>query len=253
MNGLRISLLHLALQAGALDSNQALVERGIRAASGFGADWVVTPELCISGYRFPDSIGTGWVEPYPDKRTTYFRALAKSLHVAIFLGHVERDRAGKLYNFAVMIDASGSIIGHHRKINVAAEQWASAGTEISPIQWSGLKLGILICSDAYTRDIAATLRSKGAQLLVSPTAWGPGLHGPEGEWESRSAETGLPLIVCNRTGIEDTLDFSLAESLVIKNGNRLLAHRSERSAVLTFDWGLDEMAPISKQFDTTYL
>jgi N-carbamoylputrescine amidase len=61
-------------------------------------------------------------------------------------------------------------------------------------------VGILICADVYTRDIAEDLRGQGAQLLVSPAAWGPDLNGPEGEWEQRTQETGLPLVVCNRTG-----------------------------------------------------
>ena len=51
-------------------------------------------------------------------------------------------------------------------------------------------------------DVAEVLVSKGAQVLVSPVSWGPGGCGPDGEWEARSAQTGLPIIVCNRTGRE---------------------------------------------------
>jgi predicted amidohydrolase len=109
-------------------------------------------------------------------------------------------------------------------------------------------IGMLICADAYSPNIAAALCAKGAQLLLSPAAWGPGLHGPEGEWELRTIETGLPLIVCNRTGRETSLDLSRAESVVIKNGQRLLSHRSPESAVLTFDWDLERMAPNSAEF-----
>lgn len=54
MSEIRISLLHLGLKPGALASNYPLVERGICAATAAGADWVVTPEVCISGYQFVD-------------------------------------------------------------------------------------------------------------------------------------------------------------------------------------------------------
>jgi predicted amidohydrolase len=247
-SNLRISLLHLALRPGALERNKELVGQGVCRAADLGSEWIVTPELCISGYQFVEKIGTDWIEPHPDSATNFFCALAKLYRVVIFLGHLERDRLGRIYNSAFMIDSNGEIVGHHRKISIAAESWSSAGSTIDPVQWHNLTIGMLICADAYPPNIAAALCAKGAQLLVSPAAWGPGLHGPEGEWESRTVETGLPLIVCNRTGRETSLDFSRAESLVIKEGQRLLSHKSRDSVVLTFDWDLERMAPASAQF-----
>src|SRR5690348_2741471 len=229
MNEIRISLLHLALGAGTLDGNLATVERGISIAAAQEADWVVTPELCISGYQFTNTIKTDWIDPHPDRWTQRVCSLARLYKLMVIMGHVERDDAGRLYNSAFMIDPDGSIIGHHRKINAPAEPWASVGEHAVPALWNGISIGMLICSDAYPKRIAQELRTAGAQLLISPCAWGPGLHGPDGEWESRSAENGLPLIVCNRTGRETTLSFLKAESLVIKNGERLLVHSSEKS------------------------
>ncbi|MFZ3013113.1 MAG: carbon-nitrogen hydrolase family protein, partial [Nitrospira sp.] len=89
---------------------------------------------------------------------------------------------------------------------------------------------------------------EGAQMFVSPASWGPGLHGPNGEWEQRTHETGLPLIVCNRTGAEKTLDFWKAPSLVVKDGMRVLTHISERSAIRTFDSDFDRMVPRSSRY-----
>jgi predicted amidohydrolase len=253
MSKLRFSLLHLALKPGALLLNYTLVERGIRVAAASGADWVITPELCISGYQFIDVIGTDWIAVHPDQWTNNIRQLAKALELAILFGHVERGCDDKFYNCGFIVDARGSIIGHHRKINTHAEYWASPGQGTEPTNWQGLKLGTMICADAYTKEIACTLRSKGAQLLLSPAAWAPGLYGPEGEWEQRTVETGLPLIVCNRTGEEKTLTFCGAETLVIKHGQRLLSHSSQKSAVLTFDWSLQRMSPSSSKFETVYL
>ena len=253
MNNLRICLLHLALGPGTLEANLAMVERGIDIAASSRADWVITPELCISGYQFIDTIGTEWIEVHPDRFTKRVCEVAALRRIAIVLGHVERDATGKLYNSAFMIAPDGSIIGCHRKVNAPAEPWASTAVRATPVQFNGLSLGMLICSDAYPKNIATELRSAGAQLLLAPCSWGPGLHGPEGEWESRSAETGLPLIVCNRTGRETTLTFLKAESLVIKSGKRLLMHSSERSAVLAFDWDLAAMSPRSSQFETIYV
>jgi predicted amidohydrolase len=253
MKELKISLLHLALKPGAMRHNYAMIERGVRIAAASDADWVIAPELCISGYQFIDVVGTDWIAGHPDAWTMRICQLARLLELTILFGHVERDTAGKLYNCAFIVDAEGMIIGRHRKINANAERWSSAGQVVEPITWNGLKIGVLICADAYTKEIASTLRSKGAQLLLSPAAWGPGLYGPEGEWEQRTAETGLPLVVCNRTGEEKTLTFCSAESLVVKGGRRLLSHNSQCSAVLTFDWNLRQMLPTSRKFAVTYL
>jgi len=253
MKDLRISLLHLGLRPANFAANFALLEQGIGVAAASGADWAIAPELCISGYQFIEAIGTDWIASCPDEWTTRICHLAQSLNLAILFGHAERGEEGKFYNSSLMIDAAGRIIGHHRKINTHAERWASPGNEKITIDWNGLKFGILICSDAYTGDVANALQSKGAQLLVSPANWAPGLHGPEGEWEQRTRETGLPLIVCNRTGKETTLNFCGGESLVLNQGQRLLSHSSPRSAVLSFGWDLQQMLPTSKEFEIAYL
>jgi len=253
MKQIRICLLHLALAPTALAQNYALLERGIRTASELHADLVVAPELSISGYQFNDTIGTEWIAAHPDSWTLGICELASTLKLTILFGHAERAPSGRLHNIAIIIGADGGIIARHRKINTQAERWAEPGDRAVGASWNGPTVGILICSDAYTGEVAEDLRAQGARLLVSPAAWGPGEYGPEGEWEQRTRETGLPLIVCNRTGAEKTLSFTRAESLFVKNGAKLLSHRSERSAVLTFELNLMDMLPSSDAFGVTYL
>lgn len=73
-------------------------------------------------------------------------------------------------------------------------------------------------------------------MLVSAAAWAPGFHGPDGEWERCTSDTGLPLFVCNRTGLDRPLDFTRGESVVAKDGRRLLSLSSERSTIFLIDW-----------------
>jgi 5-aminopentanamidase len=97
---------------------------------------------------------------------------------------------------------------------------------------------VMICADAYTPDTARQLHMRGAQVLISAAAWAPGDHGPNGEWERATADTGLPLFVCNRTGRDHILDFSPGESVVAYGGKRQLSASSKSSAVLLFKWDL---------------
>jgi len=253
MSEVRISLLHLALQAGQLAENFLQLERGIRLASAMDADLAIAPELCISGYQFIDVIGTDWIRAHPDRWAMQLSSLAKSLKLAILFGHAERERLDNRYNSAFLVNADGITIARHRKINTHAESWATPGDATSVAYWNGLKIGILICADAYTNKAAGDLCSQGADLFLSPAAWAPGLYGPNGEWEQRTIETGIPMIVSNRTGEEPTMNFRGAESLVIKEGERLLSHSSAGSAVLSFAWNTEERAPAAREFEVAYL
>lgn len=258
MHSLRIALLHLAPVSGNLTHNRQLIETGLFTAAGLGATYIITPELCVCGYSFADQIGTEWILPQPDAWMRDLCQHAARLQVTVFLSHPERDReSGRLHNSVFVIGTHGTILGRHRKINTlreGSESWSHPGEKVAPITvppFGGV--GVLICADAYSPGIAGTLKTQGAQLLVSSAAWAPGHHGPNGEWEERTRETGLPLLVCNRTGPDRTMDFTGAESVVIKNGKRLLLFDSERSAIFTIHWDLETQDLATSHYQRTYL
>lgn len=246
---LRLSLLHLAPSPGELGRNLGVFERALVCAGQRGADLAIAPELALSGFHFVSRIGMDWIAPQPDRWLSAVAAAARRTGVAVLLGAPERDaRDYTVHNSAFLFDTDGLMVGRSRKLNVAADGWSMAGAETAPIYWRSMPLGVLVCADAYTPDIAARLATQGASLLVSPANWGPGEHGPNGEWEARSRETGLPLIVCNRSGRDGNLDFSAAESLVIVAGERRLVHSAPGDAVLTFDWDPTDQRPLSHTF-----
>jgi len=114
-------------------------------------------------------------------------------------------------------------------------------------------LTALICANAYSPGIARSLKAQGAQLLVSSAAWAPGFHAPNGEWEQCTRDTGLALLVCNRTGPDRTLSFTDAESVIVKDGQRLLSFQAERSAVVTIDWHLETHNLVTQRYQRTDL
>jgi predicted amidohydrolase len=250
----KVALLHLETVPGAVEQNRYVIVEAIKHAASVGAEWIVTPELAVCGLQFVQLIGTDWIEPQPDPWMQQVCRLVKRLKRTVFLSCPERD-GRRLYNTVFVIDSAGEVVGKHRKINVASDSlsWSSPGDVALPIECSGIKVGVLVCADVYTQNIARAMKFEGAQMLVSPASWGPGLHGPNGEWEQRTYETGLPLIVCNRTGAEKTLDFWDAPSLVVKDGVRVLTHTSKKSAVLTFNWDFDRMVPRSSRYFIDYM
>ncbi|MBO1000033.1 carbon-nitrogen hydrolase family protein [Bacillus sp. SD075] len=252
MGKIKISLLHLLPIAGDVEYNQKLIEQAVHIASNNNAEWIITPELCVSGLQFNHKIGTGWINRQPDAWMSNLGRKLKNLKSTLFLGCPEKGCDGELYNSVFVIDKKGHILGKQRKISVI-DDWSASGDVIETIKTDNVEVGIMICADAYTQNIAHGLLEKGAEILIAPSSWGPGLHGPEGEWEQRSLETGLPVIVCNRTGEDETVRFWEAESMIIKNGVPLLTHNSRQSAILTFEWDLQSMELISSHFDIEYI
>jgi len=207
---LRIALLHLAPVPGNLTENRQLIERAITVAARSGASWIITPELCVCGYTFTDSIGTDWIEPQPDPWMTRVCPLAASLRITVFFSHPERNsQSNALHNTVFVIASDGTIAGTHRKINAlqtGSESWSTPGSRVAPVPVHPFShVGILICADAFSPGIAGSLAEQGACMLVSAAAWAPGFHGPIGEWERCTQATGLPLLVCNRTGPDTRL------------------------------------------------
>jgi predicted amidohydrolase len=231
-------LLHLAPEAGAVEHNRALIEKATAVAADMGAVWVVSGELVVSGYRFHPLIGTDWITSQPDRWMRRFAEFTASLGVVSLLSHPERDNgSGKLFNTLFIIGREGHVLGRHQKLHPTpgAEDWSSPGKTGHPVEVDGINVGLLICADAYTPEPALRLCELGAELLISAAAWWPGDSGPNGEWEARTLDTGLAMIVCNRTGVDGNSQLFDAESVVVDNGRRLTTLRSPDSAVFLID------------------
>lgn len=256
----RIALLHLAPRPAALDANTALVLRGLEQAAASGAQWVITPELSLTGYEFAGRLGSDWIQPADlDPWVSRLRQAAARLGVTLFLGHPERDRdTGDCHNAVMVIGPDGLVWGAHRKLAVipGAEDWSRRGTMGTTVAVGPVRVGLLVCADTWRPELAQRARDNGAQLLISPSAWPPRPHGPDGCWSARSVETGLPLIVCNRTGMDESLDFSEGESGVFVGGVRQYGFSSPTSALVVLDWDQDAQRvrdAIATQLDTERL
>lgn len=237
---LRIALLHLDAVPGDIAGNRARIEAGIQEAAARGADWVMTPELAETGYNFAKRIGTDWIAPFPDAWISTLAAIARDNRIALFVGFAERDaKSGKFHNSVAVIDRAGAILGTYRKQRPVGrvESWATAGTGGAPFMVDGIPVGVLICADTYKPEPAADYRRQGAAILLAPANWPPvdGM-GPGDVWERRTGETGLPLIVNNRTGSEPELDFTTGESVVAAGGQRLFSFTAERTRIFYVDW-----------------
>lgn len=240
---LTVAFLHLAPELAELGRNRSLIEYGTRMAADSGADWVLSGELVVPGYRFEPLIGTDWIAEQPDSWMRRLARLSSDLKIASFVSYPEREPVtGKLFNTLFVIGRDGQILGRQRKLDPTpgSEDWSSPGEPGRPIPVDGIKVGLLICADAYRPLPALRLRDAGAQLLVSSAAWWPGEWGPNGEWEARTLDTGLSMMVCNRTGCDHESQLVGSESVVVDRGEKLLTLQAPESTVFIVDCQLGD-------------
>ena len=78
-------------------------------------------------------------------------------------------------------------------------------------------------------------RRRAGPTLRHSAAWWPGECGPKGEWEARTLDTGLPMIVCNRTGRDHDTQLFGSESVIVDRGEKLVTLRATESTVFIVD------------------
>jgi predicted amidohydrolase len=241
-----LALLHLAPWPGEVGQNKRMIESAVQRAATMGAKFIVTPELVVSGYGFRDRIGIDWIARDQAALLDWAGTLARQATAYILLGTPEAAPAGReLFNSMILFGPDGARLGHHRKINVlkvGSESWSVPGDRATVMTIPGIgRMGLFVCADMYSKRLVDETAAEGVDLLISSAAWAPGLHGPDGEWERASLETGRPVLVCNRTGV-DVLDFKAAQSVVAVGGGVSYSHSSPESAIIVVDWN-----PLARQ------
>ena len=202
----------------------------VAQAAKAGAEVIVLPELCTTGYSFmsadearPHTENLGAFRPGQDSPDclsmgVFYRA-AKRFGVYIVWGLAEREAGtDKLFNSQVLMTPDGTWESY-RKVNFFGNDflWAHEGRANPPVVATPHgKVGLLICRDV--RDKSTKLDSfyeKGdADIVAFSANWGKGGF-PATHWMDFAKDNKVQLIVSNRYGLEVHNDFGLGGSCVI--------------------------------------
>ncbi len=236
---MKFALLQENPTVGALQANAALLRAARKQAND--AACVVASELFLSGYPPEDLVlKRAFVEHCRDIAESLARETADGGPAVIFgLPWVEN---GQLYNSVMLAEGGQYAVRHKVHLpNYAVfdeKRLFASGPMPEPVELGGLRIGLPICEDLWFADVALHLKSRGAELLISPNGspYETDKHAQRlAHVRKRCLETRLPLIYVNQLGGQDELIFDGSSFVMNAAGQSVHQLPRWQSALSVFD------------------
>lgn len=236
---MRLAAVQFAPEWKAAAKNVATAGKLVVEAARGGAQLIVLPELCTSGYSF---LSVEEARPFAEiltqdpgvlKRTedprpnsvAIMKGMATQLGVAIAWGLVEEDPGtGDLYNSQVLVLPTGEWISY-RKVNLWGNDyiWAKEGNGSPPIlKFMNKDVGLLVCADVRDKSdsIESFYEAGDADIVAFSANWGDGGF-PAGKWVKFAQSNHCFLVVSNRYGREENNNFGEGGVCVIEPSGKV--------------------------------
>ena len=218
---LSICTAQLNFVVGDMPGNAQKIIAAAREAYAQGARLLLTPELAICGYAAEDLfLRPAFIAACDDAVKTVARETAGLKGLAIVLGHPQAMAPGA-QAFSVCFNAAsvvrdGKIEQTYAKRELPNYQvfderrYFVPGSKPCVFEVEGVKVGVLVCEDAWFATPARDTAAAGAQLLAvinaSPFHLGKGTE-REATMRARVVETGVPLVYAHLVGGQDEVVF----------------------------------------------
>jgi predicted amidohydrolase len=237
---MRVALVQMQPELGDLEGNLASACRLITRAREGGADLVVLPELCLTGYavgRVDDDLAL------PADHPSLLALAAASGDAGVLLGFQE-DSGRSSHNSAAYYE--GGLLRHvHRKLYLPTYGIFDERKHFSPGQamrafttrWG--RMATLICNDAWQPQLPFLAVQDGAQVLLVPTSSAQSLfpqhYDSESYWRDLTRFYGRMyqsyVVFVNRVGSEGDLHF-WGGSHVVDPWGQVIAEAGDGETVL---------------------
>lgn len=219
-----VASVQMAPEVGDKARNLARSLQCIEQAAGQGAQIVVLPELCNTGYVFRSrQEAFSLAEEIPDGESLQaWAGAARRLGVHIVAGMAERV-GGRLYNAAVTVGPQGHL-STYRKLHLWGDEhlFFESGDLGLPVLHTELgRMASVICYDGWFPEVYRLLAVRGVDIVCMPTNWVP----MPGQLPGRPAmantlamanahSNSLNIVCANRIGVERGQPF-IGQSLIV--------------------------------------
>jgi predicted amidohydrolase len=212
----RIACCQFSPDVEAPDSSAALAREAIAGAVAHGAQIVVLPELCTSGYVFREPAEARAAATAPDGELLRGWAAEAARGDALVVGgFCELSADGRLFNSSALVDGNG-VVAVYRKVHLWDRErfWFSPGESPAPvIATRHGSIGLAVCYDVEFPELTRGLALHGAELIALPTNWPRDDAPPDGRpvLHSLAGMTAylnkLFVAACDRCGTERGVEF----------------------------------------------
>ncbi|WP_422006788.1 NAD+ synthase [Pyruvatibacter mobilis] len=240
---LSICLAQLNPVVGNVGANIARARSARAEAAAKGADLIVFTELFVSGYPPEDLVLKPAFQDAARAVLEDFAADTADGGPAVLIGVPLRD-AGLLHNSVALLEGGKVADVRHKQMlpnyGVFDEMRVFApGRDPDPIPFRGIKLGVPICEDIWHEHVVATLKARGADLLLVPNGspFEATKHGARMDHvRARISESGLPLAYVNQVGGQDELVFDGASFVMNTDFTVPLSMPAFDEALVMTEW-----------------
>lgn len=240
-SALKIAIATINPTVGDIDGNATRILK-VREETP-DVDLIVYSELCLIGYPPEDLVLKPAFQRDAMDKTVELAQVTKDGGPAMLISSLWVE-GGKLYNSSIMLD-NGTIaaIRHKRDLpnyGVFDEKRVfSRGPCPEPVDFKGVKLGVLTCEDLWWEDVTEHLMNKHSDILVSLNGSPYDLPKAGDRLENgkdRTKQSRLPLIYTNQMGGQDELVFDGEAFVMDAAGNVVVRQQAFSEETTVTNW-----------------
>ena len=264
---MNIALAQINPTVGDLQGNSRKIVDYAQRAHEAGADLIVFPELCVTGYPPQDLLENQlFLEGVGHSLDRIASEIPAGIGIIVGAPEVNPDATGKrLYNTAMLLE-NGERLAVVRKqllptYDVFDEnRYFEPADNCSVVEWRGLKLGLHVCEDMwnneeqvqyhlYDENPIDTLAAQGADLFINISA--SPFYADKHDVRNRliaenCQEHNIPFLYVNQVGANTELIFDGDSRVHDAAGNLILNAKSFEEDLIFWEMGTAP-APVSIQ------
>lgn len=199
VDNMTIAAVQIESEIGAPERNAAKMKSWIDKAAAAQAQLVFFPECSLTGYTMNHAGKVAISADNPQIKVIEERAHEHG--IAVGYGLIERNaQSANLHATYVIASRESRLVYRKTHLGTRECEVLTGGNELPVASIGGIQVGVQLCWEAHLPDITATLRGKGAQLVIMPHAGGLGGARRLESWErylpARALDNGLFVAAC---------------------------------------------------------